>query len=91
MLEACSQTEVLSEAEDDDDDNDDNDEASDAADGGGGGMRQLRRRLRRQHEDRPEYLMSSPRVTAVARRELAVAIRDLMQHGLVQVGCSIGR
>ena len=37
------------------------------------------------HEGRPEYLMSSPVVTAVARRELAIAIRDLMQHGLVQV------
>lgn len=34
----------------------------------------------------PEFLMSSPAVTSVARRELAPAIRDLMQHGLIQGG-----
>ena len=33
----------------------------------------------------PEFLMTSPLVTAIVRRELAVAIRDLMQHGMVTV------
>lgn len=36
-------------------------------------------------EGMPEYLMSSPAITAVVRKELAPAIRDLMQHGLNQV------
>ncbi len=67
MLEACSQTECISDPEDGDGDAD-----KDA-----------------HHEERPEYLMSSKRVTAVARRELAVAIRDLMQHGMMQV-CARG-
>ena len=35
----------------------------------------------------PEFLMNSPLVTTIVRRELAVAIRDLMQHGMVSV-CS---
>jgi len=33
-----------------------------------------------------EYLMCSPAVTHVARRELAPALRDLMQHGLHEGG-----
>ncbi len=35
--------------------------------------------------ERPELLRSSPLVTAVVRRELAPAIRDLIQHGMVLV------
>jgi len=34
----------------------------------------------------PEFLMTSPLVTTIVRRELAVAIRDLMQHGMIPVG-----
>jgi len=34
----------------------------------------------------PEFLMNSPLVTTIVRRELAVAIRDLMQHGMVSAG-----
>lgn len=37
-------------------------------------------------ETQPEYLMASPQVTSIARKELAPAIRDLIQHGLIQVG-----
>ena len=33
----------------------------------------------------PEFLMTSPLVTTIVRRELAVAIRDLMQHGMIPV------
>ena len=33
----------------------------------------------------PEFLMNSPLVTTIVRRELAVAIRDLMQHGMISV------
>ena len=33
----------------------------------------------------PEFLMTSPLVTTIVRRELAVAIRDLMQHGMLTV------
>ena len=33
----------------------------------------------------PEFLMTSPLVTTIVRRELAVAIRDLMQHGMLSV------
>ena len=36
-------------------------------------------------EMQPEYLMSSPSITNVVRKELAPAIRDLMQHGMIQV------
>ena len=36
-------------------------------------------------DSQPEYLMSSPRVASIVRKELAIAIRDLMQHGLVTV------
>ena len=32
-----------------------------------------------------EFLVRSPQVTAIVRKELAVAIRDLMHHGLGQV------
>ena len=32
-----------------------------------------------------EFLVRSPEVTAIVRKELAVAIRDLMHHGLGQV------
>ena len=35
--------------------------------------------------DQPEFLMKSPLVTTIVRRELAVAIRDLMQHGILAV------
>ena len=35
-------------------------------------------------DDEPEFLMKSPRVTAIARKQLSTAIRDLMQHGLIQ-------
>ena len=33
----------------------------------------------------PEFLMKSPLVITIVRRELAVAIRDLIQHGMVTV------
>lgn len=33
----------------------------------------------------PEFLMNSPQVTAIARKEVAPALRDLIQHGLIQV------
>ncbi len=36
-------------------------------------------------DSQPEYLMSSPRVASIVRKELAIAIRDLMQHGLITV------
>lgn len=36
----------------------------------------------------PEFLMTSPLVTTIVRRELAVAIRDLMQHGMLTVSLS---
>ena len=65
MLEACSQTECLTDSE--------------------AAMSAAEVELDPHQESAPEYLMSSPKVTAVARREVAVAIRDLMQHGLVQV------
>ena len=35
-------------------------------------------------DDEPEFLMKSPRVTTIARKQLATAVRDLMQHGLIQ-------
>ena len=35
--------------------------------------------------DQPEFLMNSPLVTTIVRRELAIAIRDLMQHGMISV------
>merc|ERR1719210_2845509 len=34
----------------------------------------------------PEFLMNSPLVTTIVRRELAVAVRDLMQHGMISAG-----
>ena len=37
------------------------------------------------HFTQPEFLMTSPLVTTIVRRELAVAIRDLMQHGMLTV------
>ena len=37
-----------------------------------------------------EYLARSPRVTAVVRKELAVAVRDLIHHGLCQGGGAAG-
>lgn len=36
-------------------------------------------------QNQPEFLMNSPLVTTIVRRELAVAIRDLIQHGMVTV------
>ncbi|XP_059091425.1 RUN domain-containing protein 1-like isoform X2 [Tigriopus californicus] len=39
-------------------------------------------------EAQPEYLMASPQVTSIARKELAPAIRDLIQHGLIQTSSS---
>jgi hypothetical protein len=36
-------------------------------------------------DSQPEFLMSSPKVASIVRKELAIAIRDLMQHGLVTV------
>merc|ERR1719210_781757 len=36
--------------------------------------------------DQPEFLMNSPLVTTIIRRELAIAIRDLMQHGMISTG-----
>ena len=37
------------------------------------------------NDDDLEYLKSSHKVTAVVRKELTPAIRDLMMHGLIQV------
>jgi hypothetical protein len=39
----------------------------------------------------PECYMSSPKVAAIVRKELAMAIKDLMQHGLVSVRHSCTR
>jgi len=36
-------------------------------------------------DSQPEFFMSSPKVASIVRKELAVAIRDLMQHGLIAV------
>ena len=47
--------------------------------------------------DQPDFLMNSPLVCTIVRRELAVAIRDLMQHGMLSVslnfntGCSMAK
>ena len=35
--------------------------------------------------DQLDFLMASPQVTSIVRKELAIAIRDLMHHGLIQV------
>jgi hypothetical protein len=40
-------------------------------------------------DSQPDYLVSSPSVTAVVRKELATSIRDLVQHGMVQVRRSL--
>ena len=36
-------------------------------------------------DSQPEFFMSSPKVASIVRKELAIAIRDLMQHGLIAV------
>ena len=36
-------------------------------------------------DSQPECYISSPKVASIVRKELAVAIRDLMQHGMVSV------
>ena len=38
------------------------------------------------NESQLEYVSAASEVTAVARKEIAMAIRDLMQHGLVESG-----
>uniref|UniRef100_A0A0K2T746 RUN domaincontaining protein 1like [Aplysia californica] n=1 Tax=Lepeophtheirus salmonis TaxID=72036 RepID=A0A0K2T746_LEPSM len=41
--------------------------------------------------ENPETLIDSPRVTQIVRRELSVAIRDLMQHGMIEYGRNAGK
>jgi hypothetical protein len=69
MLDACSQVDSVSSTTTDD--------ASDYSYNG--------HRAPLSSEVEPEFLMKSARITAIARRELAAAIRDLAQHGLFQV------
>ena len=70
MLDACSQAEYLSESE-----TSSSAVAAVAAAANSSGL----------GESAPEFLMSAPQITAIARKELAPAIRDLIQHGLIQV------
>ena len=42
--------------------------------------------LESESEGQQEYLISSPEVASLVRKELAVAIRDLMHHGLISGG-----